>query len=178
MWFRRHRLLSVVLGAVAVAGTGCITNEAQEDSTERDDSGDVVEGGDVGVFRLQEGDCVLIPASLVSATELEEVEDFEAVPCEDPHTGEVVLVRDQFYADLQEFPGEDESVLRAERPCIEALDAYTATSYETSRFDYFSLVPTAASWDALDDRGLVCIGVTLDEGLDDIVSTTGSMRAD
>jgi hypothetical protein len=157
------------------------TDSSDADTTERDEDGAVVEDGQVGVFRLREGDCVQLPAALRDAGnasgDVTEVDDFEAVPCEDLHDGEVVLVDDEFFADLEEFPGDADSATQGNPPCIAALDAYTGTEFESSTFSVLPLVPTSDSWDALDDRGLICIGVTLNDELNGVIDTTGSFRA-
>jgi hypothetical protein len=147
---------------------------SQQDSSERNESGEVVEGGDVGVFRLQEGDCVKL-GGVGNTDEVEEVGGFEAVPCDTLHDGEVVLVDDEFFSDRPEFPGDDAASDAATQPCIEALDAYTGTDYESSTYDIFTLVPSDASWSTLDDRGVICVGVTLDDSFERI-DTTGSIR--
>jgi hypothetical protein len=167
---------------LALFAGGCLTQNSELDETERDEDGQVVEGGDVGVFKLRVGDCLDIPfddpATEPGATVAsDEVESFDAVPCDQPHTGEVILVDEQFYADLDEFPGENAAFESATPACITAIDDYTGTSYEQSQFDIYSLVPTEDSWDIMDDRTLVCIGYTLDESLTTVVETTGSMRA-
>jgi hypothetical protein len=145
-----HRL--IILAALAgLAITSCTSSNADVDETERDDAGNVVEGGDLGVFRLQVGDCILVPSGIDDGS-TDEVGALAAIPCNEEHTGEVVLVEDQFYGDVDEFPGEDESFTMAGPPCIDALDAYTGTEYESSTFDFYTLVPTSLSWDQLDDR--------------------------
>jgi hypothetical protein len=133
-----HHRLIILAALTGLAITSCTSSNADVDETERDDAGNVVEGGDLG---------------------------------------EVVLVEDQFHGDVDEFPGEDESFTMAGPPCIDALDAYTGTEYESSTFDFYTLVPTSLSWDQLDDRELVCIGLTLDDDLATVVSTMGSIRA-
>ena len=161
---------------LAASISSCATSEAELDETERDESGQVVEGGDLGVLRLQVGDCVQLPSDVDDGT-TQEIGAFEAIPCDEAHTGEVVLVEGQFFGDLDEFPGEDAAFESAAPRCANALDAYTGTDYDTSNFDFFTLVPTAETWDQVDDRELVCIGLTLDDDFVTPISTTGSMRA-
>jgi Septum formation len=149
------------------------------DESTRDSAGDVVEGGDVGVFALQVGDCVDASAFLETVTggDPTEVEAFAALPCTETHSGEVVLVDDQFYVDVDEFPASsDELYAAATDPCTAALDEYTGTTYESSPYDFAPLIPTKESWDLIDDRGLICVGVTLNEAGDATVESTESMR--
>jgi hypothetical protein len=177
---RRFAVVAVV-AVVAALGVGCTEQAGQVDETERNEDGEVVEGGDVGVFTLQVGDCLILPEDDLAVTDATAppgvVDAFEAVPCDQPHTGEVVLVDDAFFADLDAFPGDDAAFEQATPACIDALDDYTGTVYEESAYDIFSLVPTDESWDMTDDRALVCIGYTLDDSLSDVVETTGSIRA-
>ncbi len=162
-----------------VASPACSSDSSTGDESTRDSAGEVVEGGDVGVFALQVGDCVDASAFLDTVAEGDEteVQAFAALPCTEPHSGEVVLVDEQFFADLDEFPASsDELYEAATDPCIAALDEYTGTSYESSQYDFVSLIPTEESWDVLDDRGLICVGVTLNEAQDATVESTESMR--
>jgi len=170
----RQRIALLVMVGVVVSS--CASSDANVDETERDDGGDVVEGGDVGVFRLRVGDCVQLPGG-IDGGEAEEVAALEAISCTEEHTGEVVLVENQFFGDPDEFPGEEEAFRLADPRCIAALDAYTGTDFETSPFGYYALTPTQSTWDQVDDRELVCIGLTLDDDLVTTKSTTGSMRA-
>lgn len=172
-----HRAAVGIIAFGLLALASC-TDEAQQDESERDDSGAVVEGGDIGVFRLQEGDCVQLPGGTDVGTETDEIADLAAVPCAEPHTGEVILVDDEFFADLDEYPGLDAALDQGLVRCVEVLDIYTDTDYESSNFDAFALTPTPDSWSQVDDRGLVCIGLTLDDSFESIVETTGSIRSE
>lgn len=169
-------LLALAIGGAALMLVGCSSSgSSDEDNTERDEGGEVIAGGDLGVFRLQLGDCLNIPDA---ASESSEIGSLEGIPCSDTHTGEVVLLDGEFFSDLDEYPGQDAAFDAAGDPCIAALEDFTATPYDSSPFDFYALVPTDASWDGLDDRELVCIGYTLDEEMTGVVPTTGSLRAD
>jgi len=172
---RLLRLATAALTPLALATSAC-SQSSQVDSSERDEVGQVVEGGDVGVFLLQESDCIRLPTD-IGSTEVEQIEDVRAIPCAEPHDGEVVLVDDGYFNDTEVFPGEDEAVDQGTDSCIAALDEYTGTDYDTSSFDAIVLVPSEQSWTVLDDRGLICIGLTLDEAQTDSIDTTGSIRA-
>lgn len=140
---------------ILIATAGRSSSDA--DTTGRDDDGAVIEDGQIGVFRFREGDCVRLPPSVRDARS--EAEDITEV------------------ADLEEFPGDADSITQGNPPCIAALDAYTGTEFESSMYSVVPLVPTSDSWDALDDRGLICIGVTLNDELNGLIDTTGSFRA-
>lgn len=169
-WWRIPSVLAVAV-VMAAGLAGC--SESTTDTTVRDEEGEIVEPGDVGVFVAQEGDCVLLGDA--GTADSGEVEQFEAVPCEDPHTGEVVLRDDDFFAGTDEFPGDTVLFEDAAPECVTALEAYTGTVFEDSPYDAITVVPTQASWDDVDDRGLVCIGVTVGETPDEILETTGSI---
>lgn len=170
-WWRW--VLGLVLATVIAAALGGCS-ESTTDTTVRDEEGEVVESGDVGVFVVQEGDCLILGD--VAATGEDDVEEFAAVPCEEPHTGEVVLRDDAFFADSDEFPGDDALVSDASPVCVSALETYTGQAFEESPYDALAVVPTETSWNDTDDRGLVCVGVTLGETSADIAETTGSIR--
>jgi hypothetical protein len=185
MHMNRHISARRTIGALLplVLFAAACTSSSEADTTGRNEDGEVVEGGQVGVFRLQEGDCVRLPAAFRGPTEgtdqdIEAVGDFEAVPCDESHDGEVVLVDDDYFADLAEFPPEVDSTAQAEPACITALDEYTGTEFASSTFTVLPLVPSSESWDAIDDRGLICIGITLNAEMTGAVDTTGSIRAD
>lgn len=178
---KMQRISPTTMFGLAIVGAamllvGCSSSGGgDEDNTDRDETGEVVGGGDLGVFRLQLGDCLNVPDA---DSEESEVSSLEGIPCSETHTGEVLLLDDQFFSDLDEYPGQEAAFEAAADPCIGVLEEFTGVSYDASPFDFYSLVPTSASWEALDDRELVCIGFTLDDELTEIVPTTGSLRAD
>jgi hypothetical protein len=180
----RPRLLTVIssasLSLLVVASAAC-TQTSQDDNSDRNDAGTVVGGGDVGVFALKVGDCIDVSQFIgepeTASTEVKPVEEFAAVPCTETHTGEVVTVDEQFYGDLDAFPTSDELLTSGKERCITDVSAYTATDYDTSPYDVFPLIPTEGSWDSVDDRGLICVGVTLNDELTQPIDSTESMKA-
>lgn len=191
------RLLTVALGCCLLVLTACSDDPALEDTTEREESGEIVEAGQTGMLRLRLGDCVVLPEDVVTgAEEYQPGEDpdvllssMEAVPCSEPHDGEVVLRDPSAFDDLDAFPGEDElfelagspsasGVANTEGLCIDALNAYTGTDYESSPYDFVASVPSEQTWKAMDDRALMCIGTTLDLSSFKVLSTTGSIARD
>lgn len=175
------RLMTVALGSCLVVSTSC--SDPSREDTERDESGEIAEEGDVGVLRLQVGDCLMLPDSMVSASgeKVTEVSNMKGLPCSDPHNGEVILIDETFYEDYAEddYPGIDQlETMSMYETCIDAVDAYTGSIYEESAFDGLPMVPTEISWESADDRALVCFGVTYDADLLEVIDTTGSMAAD
>src|SRR6188768_1481431 len=90
---------AVLLGLTACSDPGL-------EDTDRDESGEIAEEGDVGVMRLRLGDCLVVPDSMLDiemeVTEVTEVTDFGGVPCSMTHNGEVVLNDLSFYDDYSD----------------------------------------------------------------------------
>ena len=175
----RMKFRAAVAVAALLALTAC-SDPSLEDA-DRDESGEIAEEGDVGVLRLQLGDCVVLPDAMISAEtdETVEVTDMQGVPCSETHNGEVVLIDPTYYEDYDDdWPGYTQlQTIASLEDCIAGLDAYTGTVFEESSFDVTSLVPGEQGWNALDDRELVCIGVTVDDQFA-VLDTTGSIAAD
>ena len=147
------------------------------DTTTRDESGAVTEGGQVGVLALKLGDCINDPAILdTTATAPSEVETAAAVPCAETHTGEVVLVDDEFFAAETAYPGAPVIDSRSYEACVKALEDYTGKTYADSAIEAYPLTPSEEGWDAIDDRGIVCVGVVLSETTMLPIESTGSMK--
>ena len=177
----------IIRGLTAAVGVPLLVLTACSDpslgDTDRDESGEIVDAGDVGVQRLQVGDCLVMPDSQFAAESLDDtvaVTDYPAVPCSRTHNGEVVLVDSTYYEDYSEdWPGSDKLLtLSSVQACIDALDEYTGTVYEESTFDVSSMVPGKDGWETVHDRELVCIGVTVDVDNLEVLDTTGSIAAE
>lgn len=176
----KHTVLAGIIGVSLIGLAGC--SDSQVDTTTRDDSGEITQGGDLGVFALKTGDCVDDPALLSGSAEADqasgdEVAQFDAVPCGEPHTGEVVLVDDDFFVGTTEFPGEEEVWSRSSEACAVAVEEYTGEPFLSSPYDAVALYPTAESWDAVDDRGIACLGVVLSEQTGEPIESSGSIKA-
>jgi hypothetical protein len=127
--------LAVVL-VLAVANSG----------VDRDDSGAITGSGRVPVDDLRPGDCV---------NDLDEgvLQSLPAVPCAEPHDGEVFGIFDLPAGD---WPGDDEVFSQSETGCLEVLRGYSPTAYDDESAELFYLHPTEASW-RRDDREVVCV---------------------
>lgn len=167
--------LGVVIVVVVMAGC---SGGATTDTTSRDSAGQVTASGEVGVFKLRLGDCIPLSEleGVGSTDEMEEVEHFDAIPCDQPHAGEVILVEEDFFAAKDSLPSQEELGQQSQERCVAAVEEYTGEPYESSPHDVLWVVPTPESWDA-DDRGLTCIGVTLAEDGQSLAENTGSIRA-
>lgn len=158
--------VGALVGLVGIAVAGCSGTTADVDTTQRDPAGAVAWAGELGLFRLAVGDC--IPKSEFGLIGL--MGDFTTtvtVPCTQPHVAEVVLV--------EHFSEED---IIPSDACWKATEVYTGQRNASSPYWAFAL-PTPLSWDATDDRALVCIVETAEEGPYGVtfVQTTGSVKA-
>jgi hypothetical protein len=146
------------LGAAAIAGLLVVGLGACSDDPERDESGQVTEGGDESVMDIALGDC------LSDETGTGEVTDVPLVPCTEPHSSEVFHTYDVPDGD---FPGDFTQV--ADEQCLPAFEEFVGLPYDQSVLEATTLEPTAESW-ADGDRELVCIIV------DPAGDVTGSLQ--
>jgi len=151
---------AVLAGAAIFGGAG-----AFDDNTVRDDSGAIVEGGGLGAFALQVGDCFNFP-------EEDLIVSLEALPCSQPHDAEAYLSFDQ---DGDEYPGAAAVAAQTERGCFAAFESFVGIPWEESELDIAALEPTQESWEDGDDREVTCAIVSYD-GSKLTGSTKGSNR--
>jgi len=138
------RNVAIVLAA-ALAAVGC-----SSDQTTRDETGAIVEEGDLGVFAVQEGDCINIP----SATN--EISTFTGVACTEPHDGQVFAAFD-YEADA--FPGSATLQAAADEGCVERFETFIGVAYVESIYYMQTFIPTEDGWDTIDDREILCVVV-------------------
>lgn len=133
------------LVGAGVAGLGA----AGEDNTTRDSNGMVVEGGELGAFRIRVGDCLLgvTPGQFEAAP---------AVPCAEPHIYEVIGAFNVNADQGAPFPGQA-ALDRESEACIAGFSGYVGISYYDSVLELSSITPTEGSWQELDDREILCI---------------------
>lgn len=116
-----------------------------DDETVRDDNGNIVEGGEVGVFALNIGDCFVdMPAG--------DAASMTAVPCAEDHLFEVYHL---FDVDMEEFDSAAIDTAGTEG-CLAAFEPYMGVSFETSYYNFEGLQPSAGTW-AQGDREVVCL---------------------
>ena len=99
-----------------------------------------------------------------------------AVPCEDPHAGEVVLAAGAFFAEDEQLPTEDRLQVIADTACEDAVVSYSGRSSTAAGVRMSYLHPSAERWDG-GDRSLICIAVAVDSASGAIGETTGSLAA-
>lgn len=137
-----------------IAGVFLLT-ACSSDSTTRNDDGEIVEGGEVGVFAVQEGDCVNFPDAV------DAVSSFDAVACEEPHDGEIYKLFD--IEGFEDFPGDAEVSDQGTVGCRDAFEPFVGIDYNSSIYFFTFFSPTEETWNDRDDREVICI-VTAAEG--------------
>jgi hypothetical protein len=166
-----------IVGAAVAIGAALFTMStvsAMTDTTTRDSSGQITEAGDVGVYKMHVGDCIN-DTSAATSDEPQQVSSFKAVPCSQTHTGEVTAVLDNFYTET-EYPGDNAAFNRAMDSCVTSLEKYTGTDYQDGTYDTYAVYPSKDTWEYDNDRGIVCVGLTVDESYNP-VATTASIKA-
>ncbi len=163
----RRRLPAWVLrvGVALVVFAGATAFAALR-SADRDQSGAVVDGGEVGVFDVRVGDCL----GSVGEPSDEGVSSLSAVPCDEPHDSEVFALVDHPGEPDAEFPGDEALADFAQERCAEEFATYVGLAYVDSRYGIATLMPSADTW-ADGDRELVCRATDFGGG-----QLTGSVR--
>ncbi|MDH4277038.1 MAG: septum formation family protein [Acidimicrobiia bacterium] len=158
---------SLVVAMLTLSGCGLLSGgDTQADETSRDETGQIVDAGEVGVNALKLGDC-FNDNPVDPGAEVVDVLTVQAVPCSEPHDNEVY-----YLGALPEtsYPGEelvDELVLDQ---CLTVFEAFAGVSYEESRLDIGRIFPSEANW-ADEDRGYICLVYDVD-----LQKLEGSMR--
>ena len=140
---RIGRILGGTVVAIALVSVGC-SGSSVEDDTTRSEGGAITEEGDLGVFRIQVGDCIGGGLS-------DEVESVEGVPCNEPHEQEVYHVFDLPEGDGS-YPGDISVAEQAESGCTTAFEPFVGLSYEASIYGINTLTPSMDTWDSVGDR--------------------------
>jgi hypothetical protein len=153
-------LAGLTLSGVWVLIYGVIIVAVIATSADRDASGRITDGGDVSAFSLEVGDC------LDGLKESANISSLPAVPCDQPHEGEV-------FAMIQlpdgAYPGEAKISTDAGDRCSAAFETYAPSSVSDEKIELFYLQPTQLSW-AQGDREITCIAT------DPARKRTGSIR--
>jgi hypothetical protein len=142
------------IAAVATAGTIAWAGVSAVDNTTRNDSGAIVESGELGAFVTRVGDCLNdIPDDAYSAG----VSTATGVPCTEPHRWQVIHKET---LDLAYYDAAAISAL-SEQICTNALDDLIRTiDYGTlqqyAKAETPILQPTAESWEN-EDRIVDCL---------------------
>ena len=113
------KALGAVLLVLALA-TSCSDDSTSDNST-RDEEGNITEGGDVGVFALEVGDCFDQPPD-------GNIEEVAGVPCDEPHDTEVYAKFDMEGGDDAPYPGD-----AAVQTCAPRLEPTSTSEPRNSR---------------------------------------------
>ena len=127
------RVVAGVAAGLGLVGAG-YAGLAGEDNTTRDNSGQVVEGGELGAFRIRVGDCFVDP--LAGST----FEAVDAVPCTQPHMFEVYAAFNLAYGTDDPFPGQSVVDDLTSDGCYTRFTPFVGLQYEESIFEIGSVV--------------------------------------
>ncbi|MBX6752094.1 MAG: DUF4190 domain-containing protein [Micromonosporaceae bacterium] len=116
----------------------------------RDDSGQVIDAGDVSVFDLRVGDCI------ESLPDTDRHYEVQVVPCMQLHEAEVYAV---FDLPGSSYPGEDELFAMADEECFDRLESYSSWAASDPSIEVYYLYPTSQSW-RVGDREVTCIAIS------------------
>jgi hypothetical protein len=133
------------IGIAVAAGAYLVNSVMQAD---RDETGAIVGEGSVNAFEMRVGDC-FDDGSVFGG---DEVDSVPGVPCAQPHDNEVYAV---FDVAATSFPG-DAIASMAHEGCLERFEAFVGRDYDSSSLDIATLYPTRESWNAQNDREVVC----------------------
>ncbi len=146
----------MVAGALAtIMVAGACGGETQ---AKRDEDGVIISAGQVSVFDLAVGDCIVPGATLA-----EQTGQLDAVPCSQPHTHEVYALDD--YTESDVYPGADALEAFADGVCFVAFEAYVGLPFDRSPLHSSHLVPTFNSWTEGDDHTVTCLLVSPEDVL-------------
>jgi hypothetical protein len=144
----RPRIWGLVVGllALSVLAAGC------GGGVERDEDGTIATRQSIPVTDLEVGDCFDLPAG-------DEVENLDAVPCEEPHDAEVFHIYDLQDADTRPDPT---TLAESNRDaCVPAFERFVGFDFDTSELDILTFDPSDDSW-AAGDRTVICSLVEVD----------------
>ena len=157
------KLVGLVAGIGAV-GVGYAGLAGQDDTTRDEATGEIVEGGQLGAFRIQIGDCFGdVPDG--------DIEAVEGVPCSSLHFNEVYDAFMLPFGASDAFPGDPAVSEAAFNGCYDRFEPFVGGPYETSLYEITVMHPTAVSWAEVDDREVLCLINNYDGSM-----TTGSAR--
>ncbi len=138
--------MTLTATALVVAGCG---NGSADDETTRDSAGAIVEGGDIGAFKIKVGDCL-------GGGVTGEIESVDGVPCEQPHQSEVYYSFAVPEGDGN-FPGTEAVQDQADQGCLDAFQGFVGIDFDSSVYEISTLTPTAESWAQIKDREILCL---------------------
>lgn len=145
---------------VAIMTAATLTGCRAEADASRNQSGAVTEAGEVSVFALQAGDCLMPDPETTG-----EVSKVPAVPCHELHGQEVVAT---VVHPGDTYPGAEVLAEWADGACLGEVESELDLTLDDGILVSY-LLPTFAGWNQEDDRKVVCVLVS-----EDPAGTTGS----
>jgi hypothetical protein len=136
----------------------------------RDETGQIVAAGPLTSTNLELGDCFQ-DWEEDATPEADRISRLEAVPCDEPHDNQVFHIGAYTTAASPDWPGEDHLTSYAASVCLGAFEPFVGREHATSRLGYGYIRPTQESWEAENERRIVCF--LFDSGG---APLTGSMR--
>ena len=161
---RRALVLAGTALALTVALSGCsainsILGGGTGDADRDEETGQVTESANIGIFALKVGDCMLEGGSGM-------LTDADVVPCAEAHDQEV-------FHEITMVDGEfsEEDIDTASQECIgDAYTSFIGLTYDESSLSVTTISPSKESWEQSNDRVLQCIV------LDPAGQVTGSLK--
>ncbi len=151
---RAQAIAGLICAGVWLAGMTAVGIYSVATEPERDDSGSITDGGTLSAYDIEIGDCL----NGLRAVEYDTlVTSLPAVPCTDPHEGEVYA---SFELAEGAYPGLDGVVAAADQRCAQALATYSATAREDPNIGLFYLYPDERGW--RQNREVVCIALAIE----------------
>ncbi len=158
-WWQRVPMRFAWVGVVAVvAVVGAVT------AASRDDSGAIVGAGTLHIVDVRVGDCF----DLNDGSDVEEVGEIRAIPCNEPHDFEAYHASDLPAGD---YPSRAVLDAETEAACLPTFESYVGRDYETSELYVTTFEPTPEGWND-GDRGILCVVSTENAA----TPLTGSVR--
>lgn len=151
---RGQAIAGLICAGVWLAGLAAVGVYNVATEPERDDSGSITDGGTLSAYDIEIGDCL----NGLRAVEYDTlVTSLPAVPCADPHEGEVYA---SFELAEGAYPGLDGVVAAADQRCAQALATYSASAWEDPNIGLFYLYPDERGW--RQTREVVCIALAIE----------------
>lgn len=131
--------------ALALAAAGCGGRADGAAGLRRDAEGRVVRAGEADASALKGGDCFNNGS--------DSVEQVQLVPCDEAHDYELF-----FSYSLVDgpYPGEDWIKQNWMRTCLDRFEDFVGRSFDDSSLDLSAIYPTELTWDAQQDRQVLC----------------------
>ncbi|SIM56909.1 DUF4190 domain-containing protein [Micromonospora cremea] len=152
-------IAGLVLSGVWVLGLAALIVVAIASGADRDPAGELTGGGSVSARQLRPGDCVN------DLEDSDNVLSLPAVPCAQPHEGEVFAA---FALSERDWPGEGQVLEKADQGCHDRFESYAPTA-DFESLELFVLYPTQRAW-MRGDHNVTCVA------MDPAGKSTGSLR--